>query len=374
MSEENGPVNIVPTIVPICTSANALHIVASDVFFDTRRLMECELERSRLYEGILQSLYSLKLTRKDGIPLNSSKVNFLLLRYVFNKIADNGVQPGVQSKNDEKVPDVKENKLDDDPVFMTHVSSLAINQLRDDFEYFGIKTPSAKDVSDMIEKKFADAVAYLKNRGIPADGPVLLVEQKIMYKLRSYPDISSLGKNNPKYLKQALALQIRYKYLHLETYGLSNPYAVMGYKPDDKVIEGFGSAFNHYFNMYYSAFPDLEACFGSKGSFFNATIPAGYLTVCNPPFDASVMKCMIAKVLDILQTASEHGQNRSFLLTLPDWRDMSELTSLKTNKFCIEYKQIPQAHALFIESGTGKVVKPCNILQVSMGMGPLRSP
>jgi hypothetical protein len=148
----------------------------------------------------------------------------------------------------------------------------------------------------------------------------------------------------------------------------------MGYKPDDKVIEGFGSAFNHYFNMYYSAFPDLEACFGSKGSFFNATIPAGYLTVCNPPFDASVMKCMIAKVLDMLQTASEHGQNRSFLLTLPDWRDMSELTSLKTNKFCIEYKQIPQAHALFIESNTGEDGNPLQYPAGIYGNGALARP
>lgn len=329
--------------------------------FGSSSLIETELFRGKLYEGILQNLYALKLVKGDGKLLPITKINYLLLRYVFNKIADSSSEPEIQ---DGKNSDVKIQKPIYDPVFITRVSSLAINQLQDDFKYFGITKPFAKDVSNMIENKFVEAINKLQTQKILKDGFVALTGINIMYGSRIYPDISSLGKNNPKYLKQALALQVRYKYMHLETYGLSNSYANMGYKPSDKVIEGFGSAFNHYFNVYHSAFPDLEACFGSRGSFFDAPISPDWLTICNPPFDASVMKCMIVKVLKMLQISSDNKKCQSFMLTLPDWNDMKEITDLKNNKFCVEYKQIPKNNTSFIDSNTGTIIKPCSILQI----------
>jgi len=285
----------------------------------------------------------------------TSKINFMLLRYVFNKIADR--------KNES---DEKNSKLKGDPVFITIVSSLAISQFKDDFEYFGIKKHSSESVYSMIEKKFAGAVDRLRNQKIKIDGPIMLTGSNIVYGSKVYPDISSLGKNNPSHLNEALALQIRYKYMHLETYGLSNCYAEMGYKPSDKILEGFASAFNHFFDAYCSAFPDLETCFGSRGSFFDVDLSSDELIFCNPPFDVSVMKCMIDKVLTMLHKAVDGKYNQSFRLTFPNWKDMKELAWIAKTEFCTEYLQIPKAQTRFVDSSSGKIISPCDILQVTL--------
>lgn len=318
-------------------------------------IVEIELLRESLYQGILQSLYDLKMSRNDGKLIPISKINFILLRYVFNKIADR--------KNES---DEKSSKPKGDPVFITIVSPLAINQLKDDFEYFGIKTHSFESVYKMIEKKFTSAADHLQNQKIKIDGSIILTGNNIVYGSKVYPDISSLGKNNPSRLNEALALQIRYKYMHLETYGLSNCYAEMGYKPGDKIVEGFASAFNHFFDAYCSAFPDLEACFGSRGSFFDADLSSDELIFCNPPFDVSVMKCMIDKVLTALRKAADGNYNQSFRLTFPDWKDMKELTYIAKMKFCKEYLQIPKAQTRFVDSSSGKIISPCDILHVTL--------
>jgi Phosphorylated CTD interacting factor 1 WW domain len=318
-------------------------------------IVEIELLRESLYQGILRSLYDLKMTGNNDKLIPSSKINFILLRYVFNKIADRGNED-----------DAKSSKPIDDPVFITRVSSLAVNQLKDDFEYFGIKKHTYESISDMIEKGFVEAVNSLQNQKIKIDSPVTLTGCNIVYGDKVYPDISSLGKNYPSHIKEALALQIRYKYMHLETYGLSNCYAKKGYKPSDKVVEGFASAFNHFFDAYCSAFPDLEACFGSRGSFFNADLSSDNLVFCNPPFDVSVMKCMITKVLNLLNKAVANNYDQSFKLTFPHWRDMKELAWLSRVEFCKEYSQIPKAKTEFVDSSSGKIISPCDILQVTL--------
>jgi hypothetical protein len=293
------------------------------------KIIERELIRQQLYNEILQNLKSyllpyIKYQKKD--KWGDKEFNHLLLRYLFNKIIT---------------------RIDtDDPIFIYNSSKIVEKQLITDSKFSGLNYDPTQ-LMELLDNQFKSAYDKLQNSNIPEDDIPSLVNNKIIYKNIEYDDIAKLGENNPEYLSYALALNIRYKYIHLESHGLARQYKSMGFTPDD-ACEGFASAFNHYFNTYCSAFPDLEKPFGSIGSFFSQSLDTWnkYIVFVNPPFDEILMDTVFEKVLQFLKEA-EDTRNASindttdklmkydhhYILTVPNWPDWKGLYDFKMNKW-----------------------------------------
>jgi hypothetical protein len=302
-------------------------IKSTDIIKDNK-IVERELIRQQLYTEILQLLKILMgphiKTQKIRDKWGDKELNHLLLRYLFNKII---------GRTD-----------NDDPIFIYNPSKIVEEQLINDFKFAGINYDPIQ-LMNYIDKKFKDAYDTLQNSNIPDDDIPTMVSNKILYKGVEYNDISKLGENNPEYLGYALALNIRYNYIHLESHGLARQYELMGFTPDD-ACEGFASAFNHYFNSYCSAFPDLERPFGSIGSFFNQSLDNWnkYIVFVNPPFDQILMDIVLNRVTEFLNESNNRRTQSTedttnklmpydhhYILTMPNWTDWKGLYNFKMN-------------------------------------------
>ena len=100
-------------------------------------------------------------------------------------------------------------------------------------------------------------------------------------------------------------------------------------------FECFASPLNCFYGAYCSAFTDVDASFGSSGSFWNWQPPVeGGSFQANPPFVAIIMKCMAEKILDLLVNSEQREEARfssssltslssssplSFVIIVPGW-------------------------------------------------------
>ena len=81
--------------------------------------------------------------------------------------------------------------------------------------------------------------------------------------------------------------------------------------------ECFASPLNCYFPEYYSAFPDTDMFFGSKGSFFNSFYPEFGCFEVNPPFILNV----ITAAVDHIHMLLGRENPLLFLIIVPIWKD-----------------------------------------------------
>jgi hypothetical protein len=77
--------------------------------------------------------------------------------------------------------------------------------------------------------------------------------------------------------------------------------------------ECFASPLNQRLGSFCSAFPDTDAAFGSKGSFFDFRPTEGSYE-CNPPFDSRSIDACLEHVLSLLQASD---RPLSFVVTVP---------------------------------------------------------
>eukprot|EP00434_Breviolum_minutum_P041076 symbB.v1.2.036533.t1/scaffold5182.1/size30060/1 len=92
--------------------------------------------------------------------------------------------------------------------------------------------------------------------------------------------------------------------------------------------ELFASPLNCFFAEYYSAFPDVDSFFGSRGSFFDVDdLPAGSYEV-GPPYTEEVMELMARKLLKHLQSSEDAKTPLSFVVFVPHWGDECTALSL----------------------------------------------
>eukprot|EP00438_Fugacium_kawagutii_P031012 Skav224085 [mRNA] locus=scaffold942:355461:362238:+ [translate_table: standard] len=92
--------------------------------------------------------------------------------------------------------------------------------------------------------------------------------------------------------------------------------------------EVFASPLNCYFAEYYSAFPDVDVFFGSRGSFFDVeNLPAGSYEV-GPPYTEEVMELMARKLLRHLHSSQQAQEPLSFVVFVPHWGDECTALSL----------------------------------------------
>jgi hypothetical protein len=214
------------------------------------KIIETELFRKTLYNDIID-----KVSEKLKKYIEIKEIKHFLLRYTFNKIIE---------RTDH-----------DDPIFISRYSDICYLQVEKDLEFKDIQI-NTKEFVEYIDEQYKNAEILLKNainqNLIQNDKPISFNKETNLftYNDKTYKNISNLGNfNNPELHCYCIALNIRYSYLHLSTHGLARDYNKMGYSKYDG-FEIFASSFNHYFDLYHSAFPDLEKPFGSLGSFFSS--------------------------------------------------------------------------------------------------------
>ena len=244
------------------------------------KTVETELLRQQLYNKIID-----KVSEKLKKYLQQKEIQHFILRYVFNKII--------------------ERRSENDPVFIPEYSEICYLQVQKDFEFKNI-TINVDEFINFIDDLFKDGETQIKKEinedQIKNDSEITFnVETNtFIYDNKIYKNISNLGNStNIDLYPYCIALNIRYSYLHLSTHGLARDYYKMGYSKNDG-FEIFASSFNHYFNLYHSAFPDLEKPFGSLGSFFSSVEPV-------------LLKCSIQTVLNsIKNNGYTEGNEKQF--------------------------------------------------------------
>lgn len=265
---------------------------------NSQNIIETELYRKHLYHNIID-----KVSYKLKDYLDSKEIQHFLLRYIFNKII-------------ERLPD-------DDPIFIHKYSEICYLQVEKDFEFKDIKI-NVKEFVEYIDDLLRDSEENLKkaiNDNLIENDKSIFYDRNInsfIYNNKTYKNISNLGNiNNPNLYCYCIALNIRYSYMHLSTHGLARDYHKMGYSKNDG-FEIFASSFNHYFDLYHSAFPDLEKPFGSLGSFFESVEP-------------ELLKCAINTVLlSIKNNEYTEGMEKKF----KECFFMSDIYKKNTNKSC----------------------------------------
>ena len=121
-------------------------------------------------------------------------------------------------------------------------------------------------------------------------------------------------------------LTFRYSYMDSGNQQLAINQSIKDmYKKCGVDFELFGSAINtisrHYCSLYY----DIEKYFGSKGNFFDLNIEKGVYW-CNPPYDDTIMKKTVDKIVNTLETTDDVA----FLVTIPIW-DIYTQNKMKNN-------------------------------------------
>lgn len=237
-------------------------------FQNINKIIETELYRKILYNNIID-----KVSEKLKLYLETKEIQHFLLRYTFNKIIER------QNYND--------------PVFIPQYSEICYVQVEKDFEFKNIKI-NVKEFVLFLDNLYKDAETQLfkaiNDNSIENDKPIIFNSETNLftYNEKIYKNISNLANlNNVELHSYCIALNVRYSYLHLSTHGLARDYNRMGYSKNDG-FEIFASSFNHYFDLYHSAFPDLEKPFGSLGSFFSSVEP-------------ELLKCAIQTVLNSIK-------------------------------------------------------------------------
>jgi hypothetical protein len=314
-------------------------------------LIEAELLRAEIWKQIIENQPNFSCrTRRNSGKFKLKENRSLLLRYVFNKII------------------CLRDQTPSDPVFMTHYSPLAEKQLESDFRYFQILSPPSREMIQFLESQFQKAAEQMKKSIIRKDEPVTGKEEGFLeYKGVRYSVDGEIW-HKKDWWNSAIALRIRYDYLHLDTQGLSVPYKNLGFRSDADILEAFASSFNHYFDRYHSAFPDLEKSMGSLGSFWARNRFEEPIIMVNPPFDVMLIEETIKKVIKCLEEAKQENRKQSWHLTLPAWRDVSSFTSLAHHPFCSSFTDIVHGKTLFIDCFTKKMIQPCDIFQIVLSV------
>ncbi|CAE8603869.1 unnamed protein product [Polarella glacialis] len=97
--------------------------------------------------------------------------------------------------------------------------------------------------------------------------------------------------------------------------------------------ECFASPLNAFLPAFGSAFPDVDAPFGSRGSFFQFRPLSGSFAA-NPPFVHSIMDAMADHLTDLLQASASKGDHAlSFAVFVPGWRECAGFAALAASPF-----------------------------------------
>lgn len=301
-----------------------------------RGLIETELVRERLYKELLSSFNRWLFDHQPSLKWTEMQMAHILLRYIFNKKA---TVSGPTS----------------DPVFVIGTSPLARRQLDKDLTYGNV--PDSSELADFIDHHLLLAALFMSSKEIAMDEQVHLSQptgEKLMYRDRTQADFAQLAKRyGADYYNAAYALGLRYSYLPLGGHGFARIYkdATSLSSNSPLACECFASAFNHYFDRYYSAFPDLEMFFGSNGCFFKLRWeqePPGITYFLCPPFDETLMQLCANCVLHALNDRLVVGA--AFVISIPgSWTNFNPLEQLKRSSWVLKTTYYPKSKLPFLD-------------------------
>jgi hypothetical protein len=106
-------------------------------------------------------------------------------------------------------------------------------------------------------------------------------------------------------------------------------------------LEGFASPFNSQIMRFMpekkglgfcSLFPDLDAAFGSLGSFFDVEL-TGRNTVINPPYVIDIMDAVAGRCTEACKVAAARGAPTRMFIIVPNWTDAAFYEKLSSSPF-----------------------------------------
>eukprot|EP00939_MAST-03C_sp_MAST-3C-sp1_P000626 g626.t1 len=100
----------------------------------------------------------------------------------------------------------------------------------------------------------------------------------------------------------------------------------------DAAFECFASPLNCRYGLYCSAFEDVDAPFGSIGSFWRFRPLSGSFQA-NPPFDVQIIRRVADHIDGILRVADQKRAALSFVVMVPTWRDSVGWTNMHKSPF-----------------------------------------
>ena len=104
-------------------------------------------------------------------------------------------------------------------------------------------------------------------------------------------------------------------------------------------FEAFASPLNCYHtNGFCSAFPDVDAPFGTRGDFFKLADAGAFkrgAAQVNPPFVSGVMRRVAETIERVLTAASENDAPLTFVVFIPGWTDEWAWSALSDSRFLV---------------------------------------
>lgn len=142
---------------------------------------------------------------------------------------------------------------------------------------------------------------------------------------------STVGSNTSIFHRRVLCLLLRYEALGGHGYQAAVSEAAFEVLRRRLGVscECFASPLNATLPDYFSAFPDVDSFFGSRGSFFGANPIEGSFEV-NPPYVPEVLLAAVHHAKRLLATAEAAARALSFVFVVPTWTPCAfhkELTS-----------------------------------------------
>jgi len=183
------------------------------------------------------------------------------------------------------------------------------------------------------------------------------VRSAAMQKLRTLHGMFQAG-SGARFLTRAFAVVARYEALARTTSGSQGAvtHAVFDWLVSEHVAraECFASPLNCYLPRYCSAFPDVDAFFGSLGSFFDLEASAFRGTYeCNPPFTSELMLACVKHCVraceraDELDAAAEAAGGTgdgplTFVVFTPAWTDDEYVATARASACLTTEVRVPR--------------------------------
>ena len=126
--------------------------------------------------------------------------------------------------------------------------------------------------------------------------------------------------------------------------------------------ECFASPVNCRFPAFCSAAVDVDAPFGSLGSFF-ALRPLSGAFLANPPFDPPLVEAMAAHMAELLTIANEKQSVLAFVVVIPMWPDQPGWQALRESAHTHKHLRLPSSKHAYIDGGqhVGRREKPIRL-------------
>ena len=128
--------------------------------------------------------------------------------------------------------------------------------------------------------------------------------------------------------------------------------------------ELFASPLNTTFTSFCSAAPDVDAPFGSAGSFFGCNVLRGAYFA-NPPFAHDVVTAMGARMGSLLDRSERKKEALTFVIVIPYWKDEACWQMLARHKYVSRVLLFKQEEHGYLAGGeyyraAGSVWQPSN--------------